>query len=107
MGSDLAMEHLDQAAPRGRRGDSPFVLFVFFAAKLRCIGDGRVVGMATKDARDTKGSRCGRPGLRPRPGSMAESDACSGGFASLNHRLQAGIPPGWIVERPCHLGCAA
>jgi hypothetical protein len=57
--------------------------------------------MATRNAKDTKGLRHGRPGLmsraglRPRPGSMAEWDPGSGGVASLNHRLQAGIPPGW------------
>ena len=57
--------------------------------------------MATRNATDTKGIRHGRPGLmshaglRPRPGSMAEWDPCSGGVASFDHRLQSGIPPGW------------
>jgi hypothetical protein len=58
--------------------------------------------MATKSAKDTHRMRHGRPrlmlhnGLRPRPGSMAELGPGSGGVASLNHRLHAVIPPGWM-----------
>jgi hypothetical protein len=60
--------------------------------------------MATKSAKATKGLRHGRTGLmshaglRPRPGSRVEWDPGSGGVASLNHRLQAGIPPGCLGD---------
>ena len=60
--------------------------------------------MATENVKDTHRIRRGRrgrmshDGLRPRPGSMAELDPGSGGVASLNHRLQAVIPPGWMDD---------
>ena len=38
-----------------------------------------------------------RDRVRPRPGPMASWDSGSGGVASLRHRLQAAVPPGWRV----------